>query len=519
LSCPRPAAAQYGDGSWTFSSTVDSSSDAPGTGSSTLGAYKSIEIGPDGTASVNISPQGQARITAFWSPPSGASGMLPPKTVTVRFSSWIEASGSQGTTYYQSSSGEYFPQTVTLSDAQLDNGFGDPVIVVDDYKGDSSQLGSKRWQVSGLYLKTFSTEGISPPDATRSTWKLVLPATKVSATLTAKASGYHSSGYTVGSIFARIYGFGSVTGDSRSVQIGRARSGNPLRPANDPDLDPKIDDWLEADGTMHGHTRYSYDESTGPGNPIFRPNKQNFTASHSGPWGTWLDYSWSPTGGLPDDPTDDDTISSSTQYMPRGSLYKNAHGDWKGSASSPTTLMVTYSLQDMGGADGAKATAKYYLMLHDQFEEIPGTHNVNHLFTNPRRLGGPILGPGNPGGSKTAEVGYSMGVTFSGAPAKWMADVLGISVEGTYTDTTSVTQTVTGPLLANDEFTYLQALDHYEIHSGTVNEFDNLGFAGRSAYQINAVPTRAEDRVGLRIEQPYIKYQIGGGGTTSSFGS
>lgn len=87
LLCPRPAAAQsyYGSGSWSFSSTVDSSSDAPGTGSSTLGAYKSIEIGPDGTASVNIAPQGQARITAFWSPPSGASGMLPPKTVTVRF--------------------------------------------------------------------------------------------------------------------------------------------------------------------------------------------------------------------------------------------------------------------------------------------------------------------------------------------------------------------------------------------------------------------------------------------------
>ncbi len=256
--CPRPAAAQYGDGSWTFSSTVDSENAVPGTGSSTLGAYKSIEIGPGGTASVNIAPQGQARITAFWSPPSGASGMLPPKTVTVRFRAWIEAWGSQGTTYYQSSSGERFPRTVTLSDAQFDNGFGDPVIVLSDSQGDSYNLGGKRWQVEGLHLKTFSTGGISPPDATRSTWKLVLPATKMSATMTAKASSFtRSVGVTVGSVFARIYGFGSVTGDTRSVQIGR--NGAPAaKKTNDSTLDKTKDEWVEADGTGHGHTRYSY---------------------------------------------------------------------------------------------------------------------------------------------------------------------------------------------------------------------------------------------------------------------
>ncbi len=183
---------------------------------------------------------------------------------------------------------------------------------------------------------------------------------------------------------------------------------------------------------------------------------QSFTSSQSGSWGSSPSWSWNPAGGVFGNPSDNDSISGSLQQMPVGKPYRDLDGNWRGGSSSPGAHTVTYTLEDKNG-DGAKATAKYELKLHDQFEEIPGIYSVVDLMENPRRLGGPILGPGDPGGSKTQEVSYSMGVSFSGAPAKWMADVLGISVEGSYTDTTSVTQSITGLPLAANQMTYVQA--------------------------------------------------------------
>ena len=513
--CPLPAAAQYGSGSWSFDNLYhveENSSPAGSSASSTQDAplnhvrysaalgSNALRVGADGSASATAKVKGRVRIVATWTPPYSYGGTstpapTPPPTVTVRFTATALANGPSGSTSFTlHSDGTQGTHTIALSSPQVDNGFGDPMVLTYDSPPYNGNLGGKEWQSSALRLKTFSTASMVK-DPAIGNWKGEFPLdASMSASLTANASGYVTS---VGSditdstgnvlyVNTNLLGFGDITGDFRSVALTRARSSNPLRSASDPYLDPKRDDWIEADGTMHGHTRFSYDESTGPGNPVFRPNKQNFTASHSGPWGTYLDYSWSPVGGGWGDPGD--TINSSTQQMPRGSLYKNAHGDWKGSASSPTTQAYTYTLQDMGGADGAKATAKYYLMLHDEFERnYPEV--VTHPNTNVRIAPGAQWVTSTRDGSALQvyaeqSYGWSVDVSFTGTPAGFVAGQLGITAGGSRNASASVGQSATLTNVDKDYATYLELYDAIKIHTGYLDQWTESGYYGVVSYQV-----------------------------------
>jgi len=203
-----------------------------------------------------------------------------------------------------------------------------------------------------------------------------LPATKVSATITAKASGFtRSVGVTVGNIFARIYGLSEVTGDTRTVQIGRSSAQGPIKQEGVSGLNKDIDEWVEADGTGHGHTRYSYDYNyKGPdGTSTFSNTKwngQSFTVSRSVSWGSDPDYWWSPTGGVWGNPYDNDSADGSLQQMEKGTRYLDVDGSWQGDFASSTPHNVTYTVQDSDPKDGAKASAKYELMMHEEWEKL-----------------------------------------------------------------------------------------------------------------------------------------------------
>jgi hypothetical protein len=134
-----------------------------------------------------------------------------------------------------------------------------------------------------------------------------------------------------------------------------------------------------------------------------KPNWQNFNANY---FGNWLYYPTAPE--QPEvtwywDPSGDgntfgslgsaaDTWHFMTKKMEYGIPYKDISGNWHGSSSVNNVFSVVYTTTDNG--DGATATAKYILTLHDEWEHLIDDNPAQTTRTDHRNLNVPrIVGP------------------------------------------------------------------------------------------------------------------------------
>ena len=205
--------------------------------------------------------------------------------------------------------------------------------------------------------------------------------------------------------------------DNRSVRL--SRDGAPAaKKATDPNLNQARDEWVDADGTCHGHTLASYWERIMlPPVPPQTKNQiqddprdviQTFTATPSGTWSNNLQFQWTPSETT-------DTIDHSSQTMPRTDAVNNPEGftdhlfeqvqtseEEKGWLNTPAAkgkeFIVTYDLTD--NADKATATAKYKLTLHDEWENLIPDPNQSESQRQMFYVISPIFarkpGPGEP---------------------------------------------------------------------------------------------------------------------------
>lgn len=153
--------------------------------------------------------------------------------------------------------------------------------------------------------------------------------------------------------------------DTRSVAIGRVDARGPIKQKGAPGvtIDEAKDEWVDVDGTGHGHTTYSYNYEAILAPAIMRSyhNWQNFTAAAGG-WSSSATGTWSLNQA-------DDT---KTQYKIDMDFGKpelaqvgfDTSGQWRGDPTDPKKKTITYTITD----NGTTATANYKLMQHDEWE-------------------------------------------------------------------------------------------------------------------------------------------------------
>ena len=116
----------------------------------------------------------------------------------------------------------------------------------------------------------------------------------------------------------------------------------------------------DADGTVHGDTRFSYGSGSGLG-AVTVWNTQVFHPRFTGAW-TDPSWQWSPQGFSPPD-----TLNTHSQLIDVGSVMADySPQQWSGKTDTAKPLTITYTATDP--IDGASATAKYILTIHDQYE-------------------------------------------------------------------------------------------------------------------------------------------------------
>ncbi len=501
--CPRPATAQYGGtGSWSFTDVFHGESKQINGVEQPLGTDRPISAGGawanDGadvvtpndqyktSAAGSILIKGRDRIVGTWVPPyspySGSSSTAtptPPATVTILVNSGAIAGWG---------SNWYYPEKLQGSLTQLDNGFGDPATL---YPGSD-----RNWYCGGLHLKTLSTAGgswVSDYNYSTKVYRVELPF-DINMAVGVKASG---SGYppdphnpsSVGTVSGRLGGV-TVQGDTRSVQIGR--NGAPAaKTANDSTLDKTKDEWVDADGTGHGHSRYSY--WYGFLNGSYSANYQTFLASITGSSFTnnTLTAPWSPAGGIFQD---GDDAGHSTQEMPVS-----------GGSNQRT---VTYNYKDK--TDGAQASAQYVLTLHEPYEILTqnprgdsysGSKHLTEEFTGPIKV------------NRTVQVTYNISMTasFSGETEKYLGAKLGLNLQPSWSKQTSES-TAYDFDVPDGQIWFLEERDHYYVYTGTMNTWSTEGFTGVQPYSLTEIPLDELARMDIRWNKRDVPPPIPGGG-------
>jgi hypothetical protein len=175
----------------------------------------------------------------------------------------------------------------------------------------------------------------------------------------------------------------SFTPDARSVRLTRVGAPTPKQEgAPGVTIAKDKDEWIDVDGTGHGHSRWSYTERSDDSVGVIRDYKdepvivsQVIGAQITGNW--WSNdctFTWS-------DSNSRDQETSHIVDVPDGGSTNNKVGmdevaesiipvepGWYNVPSSggQNPITITYTLKD--NADGATATAKYELKLHDEWE-------------------------------------------------------------------------------------------------------------------------------------------------------
>lgn len=226
-----------------------------------------------------------------------------------------------------------------------DDGLGDPVNASGTSQG--IHLIQRDGSSGTITLDPVTLKAINPV----STWQLQsgYPGGGSGGGYPGGGGTYHAWDWTGGEDSISFHVIVDVS-DARSVMIYREG-------AHD---EPPAD----ADGTMHGDTRFSYAAGSGLGG-VTVENRQEF---HSRLLGVWTDpsWQWAPQGFSPPD-----NIDTHYQIMDAGSVMAdNSPQQWFGQPDVAKSITISYTATDSGAStDGASATAKYILTLHDQYEK------------------------------------------------------------------------------------------------------------------------------------------------------
>ena len=177
--------------------------------------------------------------------------------------------------------------------------------------------------------------------------------------------------------------------DNRKVNL--TREGAPTAfPDSYAGLVKSRDEWVEADGTGHGHTLASYynyirkyDSRLGiflvGEEQVAQPVQQTINVNRSGDWAPAAQRRWwwsssvsSSTSPQDQSSLDQQNETSQTLTMPQSNaLYNSLDGSRGGWSNHPSSkagqkVLSNYRLRDL--RDDAVATASYELTLHDQWE-------------------------------------------------------------------------------------------------------------------------------------------------------
>ncbi len=185
-----------------------------------------------------------------------------------------------------------------------------------------------------------------------------------------------------------------VQADDRLVRLSRSGAPTP-RFEQDSGLTKNRDEWVEADGTGHGHTLASYYERVLTTAPFIgdttsddpRDVTQTVQANHSGGWSNQLSAKWTPSVSQDQneaETTDTNNPDYQIRMMPRSNAIHNPEGigtvggfdaagvmpgGWLNTGSPGDEVTFEYELTDNGGSvPGMTATAAYHLKLHDEWE-------------------------------------------------------------------------------------------------------------------------------------------------------
>ena len=203
-------------------------------------------------------------------------------------------------------------------------------------------------------------------------------------------------------------------------------------------------------------------------------------------WDTWDTGFWS-------------MLTGSEKWKTQGTSH------WEGPERTPVTSPMVYTATDNG--DGATATAKYILTMHEPLE----TKNVNpdiYLISNVHVPPSASYVVSNAPSSSltvglTTSDSWMVGVGLEAMfPASiWKALSLGININASYTFSVSTTQSVTVSDVPPGYGTILEVFTVSIHHSGLLNQWDTAGFVGVQTYGID-VP----DHAGMRAQYPYTYF-------------
>jgi len=464
-----------------------------------------------------VAVTGDMKVVATWTLRAGETTLGPvPPSLNVLVSASTQAAACNS--YDQNNAAVAAQRDATGEDGKAD-------VTVDGAqaaKSSSVTAGSSQWRASAARLFNLKTNGQSRVEVTTvnlSAQGNIPDGRSYYVYPNANNPNIPQSQWYTTKLKIALRGFvnasGSVgaTEDPRTLTISR---GVGAKRWDDPKLNKDRDEWVEADGTGHGHTIYSYKHRYKPLTLIDNggafpetesvPNQVEIVSSYSGSWTVKSGYStqgnlnpfmldvtseWSPSNDETNVIGRAGDIQTHFQTMPEGGLTKDTYGRispvWTGQGSSSTSKIITYTATD--NRDQAKAKARYELTVHEPWEII--THNTKPDKLNYRPYpGGDWVDATADGDTITGQVthdeSWDVGVTFGLKPSEALAPLVGVDVSVTHSASTGVTVGNEHNNVRKGYRCRVMIWDAVIKHWGTANEWDTNGYVGSGpqAYEV-----------------------------------
>ncbi len=396
---------------------------------------------------------GPLNVTFTWSP--GPNNDPPPSSLSVKETGHATASYGLGLNYL---SGAGFGSV----SASADDGLGDAPVVMPD----SSSINAPFYtyydlQSTGTHLNQFDGSSGTVTfqrNPSASAFAALVPANNGGATVSVGYSAYS---------------------DNRGVKLARPGA---------------VSEMSDPDGTTHGDTIYSiHNINTDEGTDTGLRNWVGFDSVLSGSWGVRSSWSWSP-----------DSDSSNAVYnsviMPFSSL-SFVNGVATGQRNGPTEYDMGYTCTDSN--DGASASAKYVLTVHDEWENLqasgyaPTTNSSVHTST---------VGVQGPSSGASWNVSLSDTVSFSGSLSGGFstedAASFGLSYGGSYSYTVGASLGVNSPQIPAGDVSFPTMTVWWQTDSYTVTHYTPAGY-DNDYVQYIVDPSSVRTTIGWTVPQPY----------------
>jgi hypothetical protein len=297
-----------------------------------------------------------------------------------------------------------------------------------------------------------------------------------------------------------------VKEDTRTVAIYRAWA---------------VNETVDSEGNTHGHTTYSYvNKNVKSGDfyigDIENPNWQPFNSQYNGFWNfgntssppTEVSWSWSPQYSGATKYTNSWLIPYGNQNNYNGSFIGHTQGD-------SGEKVMTYTATDP--ADGATATAKYYLTIHDPIED-KGAPQTEVIADNWQAAASPAVFNYSTTAYVTTPPAYleyaishTIGINFGGdihLTGHKLSDI-GVSANYSISFTYNAGQTSFSIELPPRTYSYLEVADMYKRYWGKVNKWEPSGAFNEASYDFKVPETPGYT---IRMHPP-IPISTGGGNT------